>query len=181
MNFKVGQNIQAKFLNGNYQVKGTIIKIIKPYEPLTELEIKEYAKIDKNHNDYQSVQGKHCKVFRLILETQGSYAIVPVRVGVWEYNLLDHHPENPEKKIFIGVDYAKVEEALLIKESDKLFEDFDPYTIVANKHSLERNLVKTVSFKGFYSKGTAGKRELLARRELIIAQIEDSLERGGII
>lgn len=177
MNFEVGQNIHAKFLKGDYEAKGTIIKIVKPQQPLTELEIKEYAKIDKTHKSYRSVEGKLCSVYRLILETQKGYAIIPVRVGAWEIKVLEHHPEKP----LISFDYTEMEKRVVDRPHEELFENFDPYTIVANRHSLERNLVKTVSFRGFYSRETAGKREIKARRELIIAQIEDSLERSGII
>lgn len=81
-------------------------------------------------------------------------------------------------------DYGELEKKVLAcatEQEEDTFKNFDPYTVVAQRHSLQRDVVKTAAFKGFYTERKVGRREMKAKQDLVVAQIEDALESEGLI
>lgn len=95
MNFSVGENIRAQFFDKGklaYEKEGTIIKIIQPFQKLTELEMKVYAELKPSDRLYRSVGSDKCKVVRLVLETASAgYTIIPVNLNRWKFTKGIHH------------------------------------------------------------------------------------------
>jgi len=54
-----------------------LIKIIKPFEELDDVLLKEYFNLDSSHRDYKSVKGTKCKSNRYIVRKPTGYAIYP--------------------------------------------------------------------------------------------------------
>jgi len=92
MEFEVGKKIKATWEreNNRYTAQGTLVKIVEPLVGLTEQEVLKYAKLPPLSRMFKNVQGKTCKVHRLVLTRGRShYSIVPVNGNMnWKFEIL---------------------------------------------------------------------------------------------
>ena len=86
--FKINQKVTATWLNNNYEVTGTVAKIVPPRTPLSSSDLMKFAKIDSDHKDYKSVEGEYCSVYRMVIEKgYDDYAIVPINKKSWNFTI----------------------------------------------------------------------------------------------